>query len=148
MDARNEYARRYYAANRDKILARNRERYRAKRETAATEAGGSPMSGVFNSVKQGAERRGLVFELTRMQVDRLRNSRCVYCGRPANPPVHYTGLDRIDSAQGYTEENVVPACWDCNRCKGRLSKEQFIEHVARIVFWQIWSRLSDFSRHF
>lgn len=39
--------------------------------------------------------------------------------------IKYNGLDRLDSSRGYTVDNVVPCCWNCNRAKGTLSVEEF-----------------------
>lgn len=48
----------------------------------------------------------------------LFESDCVYCGRE---PSEYdlNGIDRIDSEQGYNENNCVPCCRNCNEEKGR-----------------------------
>ncbi len=55
------------------------------------------------------------------------DSPCHYCGLPP------TGLDRIDSSQGYLVENVVPCCYRCNLMKSDLTQADFIAHVRRII---------------
>lgn len=44
----------------------------------------------------------------------------------------YNGLDRIDPSKGHTSDNVVPCCWDCNRMKGAMTREEFISHIRRM----------------
>ena len=61
--------------------------------------------------------------------------KCHYCGenlqwseRINREVMSYTGynLDRKDSSLGYTKENCVACCGDCNRTKGdRFSYEEF-----------------------
>lgn len=58
---------------------------------------------------------------------------CHYCGCE---PYHYTkkedsvfvhnGIDRKDNNQGYTLDNVVPCCGECNRIKRQRSYDEFI----------------------
>jgi hypothetical protein len=49
--------------------------------------------------------------------------------------VRANGLDRVDNARGYESGNVVPCCDPCNRMKGTLSREAFLEHVALVAAW-------------
>jgi hypothetical protein len=44
----------------------------------------------------------------------------------------YNGLDRVDRSKGHTSDNVVSCCWDCNRAKGDMTKEDFIIHIKRM----------------
>lgn len=43
------------------------------------------------------------------------------------------GLDRVDSNGGYTPDNVVPCCSQCNYSKGRLSEGTFLSQCARVA---------------
>lgn len=83
---------------------------------------------------------------------KITQQNCDYCGRPPHrktnigngktKPVSqnqklngnfiYNGLDRIDSSKGHTANNVVPCCWDCNRAKGDMTREQFKAHIKRM----------------
>lgn len=61
---------------------------------------------------------------------------CHYCGSPPRNRTYgwnYTGIDRIDSSQGYVAANVRPCCWTCNRMKGDLTEGQFVEQLKRIL---------------
>ena len=63
---------------------------------------------------------------------------CHYCGKPPSKPHRkcetflYNGLDRVDNNIGYTESNVVPCCYICNKMKGELPVEDFLEHLNKI----------------
>ena len=77
--------------------------------------------------KRGAKKRNLVFALSIEQVQQLVDAPCFGCGTiPAN------GIDRIDSMQGYTPENVAPCCGICNVMKWDLTLEEFLAHVEKI----------------
>lgn len=63
-------------------------------------------------------------KLTRQQFDQFQTMDCTYCGFPVTGRSLLTaeentgsGLDRKDSTKGYVIENVVPACFLCNRTK-------------------------------
>jgi hypothetical protein len=48
----------------------------------------------------------------------------------------YNGIDRIDTHKGYVTSNVVSCCQMCNVMKWKYSKEEFLEHLERILKWQ------------
>jgi predicted small metal-binding protein len=79
----------------------------------------------------------------------LSKSSCSYCGTPYSRVIkdrhermlgkkmseeilEINGIDRVDSAYGYTIENSVPCCSQCNFSKRALSKEEFLEWVNKI----------------
>jgi len=57
---------------------------------------------------------------------RLIREPCHFCGDPGK-----VGIDRMDNAIGYTEANVVPACWTCNRLKGAMPYAAFVAWLLR-----------------
>lgn len=74
---------------------------------------------------------------------------CNYCGAPpsnksnaikntANTDWYnqgwwsYNGLDRIDSDQNHSANNVVPACWICNRAKNSMKQEEFFAWISQV----------------
>jgi len=94
-------------------------------------------------LKHSAERRNLEWILSKEEVKNLITEPCYYCG--AKPRIHndsnhkscngnfpYTGIDRIDSSKGYTLENVVSCCSDCNYMKHTLSTDEFKKHIIKI----------------
>lgn len=44
----------------------------------------------------------------------------------------WNGIDRIDSAKGYVEGNVVPCCKFCNEMKSDKSRDEFLQLIAAI----------------
>lgn len=84
---------------------------------------------VYQQVKTGAASRGLDFELSRDQVSRIVSSPCRYCGREPSPR---NGVDRLDNSVGYTAENSVSCCRQCNRAKDVYSESEFLYWVKSI----------------
>jgi hypothetical protein len=89
-----------------------------------------------------AKRRKLSFTLTRQQIRNLVSLPCFYCGKEpsqviqepdAYGPYVYTGIDRKDSAKGYTRKNCISACKDCNSAKSNMSYADWILFLHRIV---------------
>lgn len=91
--------------------------------------------------------KGRSWFLSDAQARFLFESLCFYCGCPPsnvqevfskNPRVReygryiYTGIDRIDSAGGYTVGNVAPCCYICNAGKRNWAIEEFAAHHQRI----------------
>jgi 5-methylcytosine-specific restriction endonuclease McrA len=71
----------------------------------------------------------------------LFQSVCFYCGTPPARSLRvkhgwtdflYNGLDRLHNAEGYTPQNVVPACYQCNVAKGTASVGEFFEWARRL----------------
>lgn len=100
--------------------------------------------GVINHLvlqyKRHAKGRGLSYDLPRDIFEKLIRSHCYYCGiPPSNNKITktckgflYTGIDRIDSSKGYSIDNCVPACSNCNRVKRDMTKDEFIAWVKRL----------------
>jgi hypothetical protein len=91
--------------------------------------------------KKGAEKRNIVFELTKKQFLELTQGICFYCGKSpesiiigkrANGAYIYNGIDRIDSSKGYTVENVVSCCGRCNKAKLTYNQEDFFEWIKTV----------------
>jgi hypothetical protein len=64
-------------------------------------------------------------EITKDHYDTLRNGNCTYCGRSAING-HMNGIDRVNNNIGYTLENCVSCCGDCNFAKHVSTSEDFI----------------------
>lgn len=96
---------------------------------------------LFN-YKTAARNRGYSFELSADQAFVLFKGDCYYCGvppcrvhiRPCNNGNYtYNGIDRMDNSKGYTPENSVSCCGDCNVGKLTMSAEAFIELAHRVA---------------
>lgn len=86
----------------------------------------------FKCGMQGAKKRDIPWELTLSQWTTLTAlDKCHYCISPLNKTG--CGLDRIKNDIGYTIDNVVPCCWECNAIKGdRLTYEEMML-VAKVL---------------
>ena len=97
---------------------------------------------LIQEYKNSASQRKLTYDLDDETLFTLIKSNCHYCGKPPSKPHRkcetflYNGLDRVDNSIGYIESNVVPCCYICNKMKGELSVEVFLEHLNNI-----WTRL-------
>lgn len=101
---------------------------------------------ILRTYKGHATSRNLEFKLTNKEFEELIVKECHYCGiQPSNiknpestnkygniTPFRYNGIDRVDSSVGYTIENCVPCCKLCNRSKGELPLNEWIEWIGRL----------------
>jgi hypothetical protein len=96
---------------------------------------------------QSCKRREVENSISISQFRALCEQRCSYCN--AEPLVRgwvnaeANGVDRINSNKGYTLENVIPACFTCNRMKTGLSIREFVDHVKLIKFPSLKFPLED-----
>lgn len=91
--------------------------------------------------KRHAKRRGFDFLLSESDVINLIKQNCYYCG---DPPLNikktknylngfvYSGIDRVNSRKGYTIENSVPCCEQCNKAKMAISKNDFLAWIKKV----------------
>lgn len=89
--------------------------------------------------KRNARTRGLIWELDKNYALNIMDKPCHYCGLPPKEDCDglvRSSIDRVDNAKGYTKDNVVPCCFECNRMKHTMSVEQYHEHVARVHNYQ------------
>lgn len=63
----------------------------------------------------------------------LISSPCTYCGQIQE---NFNGLDRINSAKGYTMDNVVPCCKHCNWAKNDMTIKEFENHINKIYHYK------------
>lgn len=103
-----------------------------------------------SNYRSRAKKKGLEFTLTFEQFMNMTTSNCHYCGLEPNKcrqdraksrmgisRVLFNGIDRIDSLGGYTLDNCVPCCEDCNKAKRNLSYDDFLSLVERIYNFKI-----------
>lgn len=122
--------RKYYEAHKDdwrKWRRKHREterarhkKYRERHQDYCIELG----------QKRRHQIRDLPFTLTKVEWDRIldRNShRCHYCGRigKSDNPLEKEHRVPVSKGGGFTAQNIVPACRDCNRKKHTMTDKEF-----------------------
>jgi 5-methylcytosine-specific restriction endonuclease McrA len=80
--------------------------------------------------KSSAKKKGVLFELTTEDWNKLIKGNCVYCKRS---PITWFGVDRVIPSKGYVIENVVSCCFDCNVDKLEDDVENMMVRNKRIV---------------
>ena len=96
---------------------------------------------------RNAKERSLPWELGDDHFFLLTQSPCHYCGSPprrSKQPTSgqhalrtgtyvYNGVDRLNNAQGYRPDNVVPCCIYCNRAKNNETLAEFEGWLDRLA---------------
>ncbi len=95
---------------------------------------------VVAGYKHKAKNNNVLFSLTILQFKVIASSSCFYCGAietnthrspHGTGDFTYNGLDRIDARKGYTINNVVSCCKQCNFSKSNRSQGDFIQWIRR-----------------
>lgn len=99
---------------------------------------------LYRRYKRGANKRNIIFNLNLEQFKSIIVNNCFYCNASPNhtyKPNFYSkinglfvhnGIDRLDNTKGYEISNCVACCTGCNFCKGKFSKEEFLNIVKKI----------------
>lgn len=103
---------------------------------------------LFNSYRKSAKERGIPWSLTYEECYKLFINPCSYCGIESSCKIgihknkndaerledfRYNGIDRKDNLLGYTEENSVSCCKNCNMAKRNLPYTEWESWLERIV---------------
>lgn len=96
----------------------------------------------YQTLKVNASTRELELHITFEQFLELGKRDCYYCGSPPSQRVKarsgaygdytYNGLDRVNSSEHYTLDNIVTCCKTCNLAKNDLTLDQFKTWINRI----------------
>lgn len=82
----------------------------------------------FNNYKKSAKRRGIEFGISIDLFDFVTRQRFYYC--KALPNKSPNGIDRTNRRSGYTKNNIVPCCQDCNYLKGILERPSLVKNTG------------------
>lgn len=97
-----------------------------------------PWTTEYNSyIGSTVKKRNIPFNLTVEEFKTLCSSNCFYCEKKPSQKMDVgrgfkNGIDRVNNDFGYELTNCVPCCWTCNRMKGKLSNQDFIQHIKNI----------------
>lgn len=103
--------------------------------------GESTKKGLFGVYRHNASKKKIPFALSDEQMEQMFQSDCFYCGRKPyrtlqkkNCYGYYVcnGIDRKDNEQGYTPENCVPCCIECNFMKNTYHIDEFLKLIKMI----------------
>jgi hypothetical protein len=118
--------------------ANNRERHRAysrkynKEHPERRKEQQRKLTARYVRFKASSKSRKLVCSISFEEFKTLIINPCFYCGEPLPEQQWGSGLDRIDSKQGYTTDNVRSCCKICNRAKNILLESEFKQWVTKI----------------
>jgi hypothetical protein len=95
--------------------------------------GQASFNALYKDYKKKAIAREYAWELSKEDFKKITSSNCYYCyvepsqvygnGQKYNGLYTYNGIDRLYNDKGYTLENSVPCCGECNIEKGRITPE-------------------------
>jgi hypothetical protein len=114
--------------------------------TRSLEKGKASFNRLLHIYKKGARTRNKEWSLSIDQFKALTKGSCHYCGQEpsmsimsenGNGEYIYNGIDRKDNKEGYTPENSVSCCNQCNKAKASLSYEAFMKWISRLTKHQI-----------
>lgn len=95
---------------------------------------------IYNSYVQSAKKRNLEWNLTKEETLEFIKNKCHYCKRTGishftikSCDFKYNGIDRRVNFLGYTKENCVTCCIECNRAKNNHNTEYFDQYISEIV---------------
>jgi len=103
-----------------------------------------PYEHIINELRH-SQKRNLIVDLTYEEfVEIIKDSECHYCSKDLifskytrDENKDYTSrayqLDRKDNNIGYTKENVVPCCWNCNRMKSDIYTYEEFNKLSPIL---------------
>jgi hypothetical protein len=101
----------------------------------------------FVSSVHYAKTRNLEWTIEKEDYIRLTELDCHYCNEPVRSSK--VGLDRKKNEEGYTLENVVPCCPECNQIKSNIfTYEEFLELAKTELFKQVSKRLQRKKEEF
>lgn len=108
--------------------------------------GRAQANAIISYYKRNARRRNISFELSKEECMLLMKQSCIYCGRlpfkgigkdkrrklSGGKKYLFNGIDRKNNDVGYTSENSVSCCSDCNYAKKDKSHSDFLKWIKII----------------
>lgn len=104
-----------------------------------------PMKILFDIYVNSANKRNIEFCLHIEEFSWIVSQDCFYCGKKPEKKIKgtfvnstwfddllYNGIDRMNSHLGYKVGNVLPCCTSCNKSKGNMKFDDWIEMLQAI----------------
>jgi len=142
-----EYLSRKFNLTFEKIRYRMHARGVRVRPSGGTADGVAVVNSMFTIYRRHAKSIKCAWELTKDQFTALTIQDCHYCGAPPSvrsyfigKPFRVNGVDRKCPAQGYTSENCLPCCAQCNMAKGNMGYEEFKTWIWRVAKYLLEAR--------
>ena len=85
----------------------------------------------YNDYKNRANKKLKEFEITEEQFYEIIFKKCYMCGKKTDDN-HTNGIDRINNDKGYTTENIVCCCGECNYMKNKFNLDDLIDKLRKI----------------
>lgn len=104
------------------------------------DTGIATLNTLFRNCKKSALERNYIFQLSLEEFKNIINQNCHYCSESPqnrsfstknNDSYIANGIDRKDNHIGYILENCLPCCIICNRAKGSLPYQSFLNYLSR-----------------
>lgn len=97
----------------------------------------------FLTTRQSAKSKKQEFALSLRDIENIVFQECFYCGALPQRHIKHTreiaevkvpvnGIDRYDNSKGYTIENSVPCCTECNYLKCDYHGLEFIKKIREM----------------
>ena len=127
--------------NREAYLKRTEGKTRRNRSSNFNDPKEGCINEVFDSYRKRAAEKNIEFQLDINSVRTLIESSCHYCTKNYSSTkfrkggkfqFRHNGIDRKDNSLGYTKENCVTCCQQCNYAKNDYTYEEFREWVQRV----------------
>lgn len=113
-----------------------------KGKNRALPQGIAARNSIYNQYRTNANKKHREFNLSMEEFIKLIDGNCFYCGSPPNQirsattistgKYIFNGIDRIDDSKGYTIENCVSCCRDCNVSKGMKTTDEFFDWIVNV----------------
>lgn len=109
---------------------RKQKDYQARRALVLAQR--QTVEGRYATYRHSAAAKKRSFTLSLQEFADLTQKPCVYCGG-FSPGKQHNGIDRIDSALGYTKDNTQTCCSVCNTAKRDYSHAEFMAYLLRVA---------------
>jgi hypothetical protein len=106
---------------------------------------------LYARYKCAARKRNITFNISLEDFIEIAKQDCFYCGIGAKQEIKdknyngifiHNGIDRINSSLGYSKENCVSCCKQCNFAKLDYTHEEFLEWLDRAYNHSVKKRKS------